>query len=91
MIDWSKHTPHKEAPLTGQMTVHCECAVKHDIGGGEKCAGRCCGWKSQNNGKWAMDQYRAHVSALLPKREEIKTATLDKKVSAKHSTRRRWK
>ena len=51
-----------------------------------------CGWKSDRSKGWAMDQYRAHVSALMPKHDEPpKQTTLDKKVSSHHSTKRRWK
>jgi hypothetical protein len=39
-----------------------------------------CGWESDPKGKWAMDQYRAHITSLLPEREEIKGATKVKRL-----------
>ncbi len=52
-----------------------------------------CGWKSTNGKGYSMDQYRAHVSALMPKHDDIppKPTSLDKRVSMNHSTKRRWK
>lgn len=29
-----------------------------------------CGWHSREGGGYAMDQYRAHVSSLMPKHDE---------------------
>lgn len=52
---WSDHEPTKIAPLNSRMEVHCSC-----------------GWKSESHPKsgWAMDQYRAHVTSLMPKHDD---------------------
>lgn len=51
---------------------------------------RCkCGWESDPRKGWAMDQYRAHVSALMPKHDEITRATKMKRLEHYGQTRGR--
>lgn len=51
---------------------------------------RCdCGWESDPRGGWAMDQYRAHVTSLMPKHEEVKTAAKVKRLEHYGQTRGR--
>lgn len=48
-----------------------------------------CGWASDPRKGWAMDQYRTHVTELMPKHDEVKSYAKDSRLEHYGQTRGR--